>query len=1241
MPAPANRQEFAARLNEARQRQHLSIRAVARIAQVPATTAQGWLNGKHFPTPALRGSYQRLVDRLGLADELPPDLWDDSWGGAAPALRSGASPYLGLRSFRVADQELFHGRAEQSRRLAVAVRALADSEGYGLLALVGPSGSGKSSLLAAGLLGQEMAHGELVGWSGTSCSVFRLLTSEAGVPTGADGHRVVVVDQFEDALLLPVEARRRVLDRMAELSEDAVVVLGMRSDAFGAASLEPLLEVAMTRPILLPPMTRQELEQVIVRPAESLGVVVDDDLIRVLLDDVAPGSAASRVAPGALPLLSSALLLTWAVSDGRRLRVADYSRSGGVASAVERLAEQVYQSLDVTQQAAAERLFLRLARVSSDGLVHETLPLSEVDAATQPVMAAFVAARMLTTFDGEVRISHQALLTHWQRLRDWLDEHRDDLAVLEKLGRAAEVWTDSARDPEALIPVKRLAVFTEWLAAGGKEELLSDVERSFVTASEAHYATVLDDERAISRRLRRRGSVAIGFAAIGLALALISGFLFVQGRGYQLEADRARNEAQSRQIATTAGDLRSQDPNLQAQMSVLSRRLAVTTESTSAVLGATSIAVPTRWLGEPNAVLAVSTDNELVARGDSTGRVTLWSATELAGSAGRPFAAAPGAIAALAITGSGASRLLAIAGAGTARVWEVSGEPRLIADLATGAETVDTTAVAFNRAGTVAAFGTSTGRVQLWRHGDVTFSAPVPLELDSPPGGERPRATAVAFDERHLYVGGSPGVVARWRAGGTWDRLPDLEFPAVEESRSAQGFAVSPDGRRLVAGLASKSALQWQLDEDLATAGPRLTGFQDWVNSVGFSANGQELIAGSADQVTRVLDAATGELLRTLPGPAAVTGAAMLGERPVTTDAVGTIHLWPAADPTWRASGSEMYNLSTDAEGGSWLAGGTLSDGIQLWAIDGQQRKMPAPDSGLPRGLQSGAVGVAPDGSYLLGATFDGRVLSWPLADGGAQGKASVVDVGLGYISFVQAAPNSRLVVAMGYVGTHCALFAADERGRLTLLSRISTPNPQMVWFSADSRTLAVAMPDRRVVLWDVSDPTDPRQAGAVSGLDSTPISIAFAPRSHLLAVGTESGRVSVWDTADPTRTTRVREFGDPHAAPNCVLFSPDERMLIAASGDERIWGWDLTQTADDTPEFTLSVGVDRPWDVRFLAGGRMAVSGGNGALRVWGIDPDRASSELCDLRGDPLSETEWSRYLPGITVADPCRGTR
>jgi hypothetical protein len=99
--------------------------------------------------------------------------------------------------------------------------------------------------------------------------------------------------------------------------------------------------------------------------------------------------------------------------------------------------------------------------------------------------------------------------------------------------------------------------------------------------------------------------------------------------------------------------------------------------------------------------------------------------------------------------------------------------------------------------------------------------------------------------------------------------------------------------------------------------------------------------------------------------------------------------------------------------------------------------------------------------------------------------------------------------------------------------------------------------------------------------------------------------------------------------------------MLIAASGDERIWGWDLSLLTDDTPVFTLSGGVDRPWDVRFLTGGRMAVSGGNGALRIWEVDQERATSQLCGLRGDPLSADEWRRYLPGITVSDPCQPAR
>lgn len=523
MPTPANRQEFAALVNDARCRQHLSIRAVARIADVPPTTAQGWLNGKHFPTPALRGNYLRLVDHLGLTGAVPRNLWDDSWDALEPALRSGRSPYLGLRPFRASDRALFFGRSSQSARLAAAVRELAERPGHGMLALVGPSGSGKSSLLAAGLLGRELdAGGALAGWSGAYVPVLRLLADPDFDVAGEPGRRLVVVDQVEDALALPAEPRRQFLAALAALAGRAVVVLGMRSDAFGAASAEGELEAAMSRPVLLAPMTQEEFREVILLPAESVGVSVDPDLVRVLLDELAP-SPSERISAGALPLLSNALLLIWAVGNGRRLTLEDYHTVGGVASAVERLADQVYLSLEPAQRAAAERLFLRLVRVAGDALVRETLPLSEVDASTRAAMEAFVAARMLTTVDEEVRISHQALLTHWDRLTEWLAEYRDDLTVMEKLRSAAEVWLVSGRNPEALLPVRQLKVFAPLLDRSTRQRLLTDAERAFVAAADDRFSRpgdVADTDRQRLARWRVATAVLTGIA-LGLAVVLV------------------------------------------------------------------------------------------------------------------------------------------------------------------------------------------------------------------------------------------------------------------------------------------------------------------------------------------------------------------------------------------------------------------------------------------------------------------------------------------------------------------------------------------------------------------------------------------------------------------------------------------------------------------------------------------------------------------------------------------------
>ena len=1244
MATPGSRQEFAALVNETRRAQHLSIRALARIADVPPTTAQGWLTGRHFPTPALRGNFQRVVNHLGLADAVPVDLWEDSWSGIEPTLHTGHSPYLGLRPFAVTDRELFFGRASQSRRIASAVRELAAAQGQGLLALVGPSGSGKSSVLAAGLLGQELSDGELVGWAGRAVTVEQLIATQPVQLDDLPTPRLVVIDHFEDALVLPPIARQRSLVELARLARSAVVVIGLRSDAFAAAAVEPILEAAMSRPLLLAPMTRGELRDVIVQPAVSLGVEVEENLVRVLLDELAPGAPDSRVAPGTLPLLSNALLVIWAFGGGQRLTLDDYHRVGGVATTIEHLAEQVYLSLDPAQQDATERLFLRLVRTTGDVVARETVPLTSIDAGTRPVLDAFVAVRMLTIVEDAVRISHLALLSHWQRLVGWLEDHRDDVAVLGKLRRAAEVWQEHGRDAAALIPVTRLALFTDWLADESRKGLLSDSEREFVAASEAHHHSSLEAERAAGRRLRRRGRIAIAAAAIGVVLALVSSTLYVRGRGYQVAAETARNEAQSRQLALAASGFREQDRNLQSQIAVVAADLADTTEATTALLDATSVAVPTRWLGGADALLAVSTDRQVVVRGDGSGRLTRWRSDELERSPGTSWTATGTPIIGLALAGVNGRTLLAVITADQRQLWDIDDDPRRLAvDFGGGGAS----AVAFGPDGQLV-FGTESGGVELWGLAANTDtwkpSEQVMLPETAGPDGRRlrPAVTMVALDaRRRLYAGGQSGRLARWRLGvGSPAPLAELVFPGYHR-QIANSIAFAPDGDELALGLSAKAMLRWRLRGDEAEALPAVTGFADWIVGVDYSVDGAQVVAASLDQSTTVLDRG-GDRLRVLPGPSALSGAAFVGDRLVTTSKDGTLRVWPADDPRWRFGGSELYNLSTDATASLWLAGGTPYDGIQLWRLqgDGGRTRMPVPATGLSTGVQTGAVAVAPSGDFLLGGTIDGRLIHWPLAAGGA-GKADFLDLGIGYIAFVQASPDSKLAVAMGYQGKESSLLSLGADGEPRLAARLPVDDPQMLWFSADSRLLAIALPDRSVRLWDVSDPAQPAEVGAIRDLPSTPTSVAFAPSSQLLAIGTDLGAVSVWDVTRPEQPVLRRSFGDPHAATNAVLFSPDERTLVATGGDQVIRGWDLTAEPASALRFALTGALARPWDVRFLPGDRLAVSGGNGALQVWTLSREAASRSLCAVRGDPLVPDEWSRYLPGINLADPCAGVR
>lgn len=1226
MPPSGSRSDFAAVLDESRRARHLSIRQVARIADVPPATAQGWLSGKHFPTPALRPEYLRLVAELGLTDRIPDDLFDDAWPALQPSLRAAGAPYLGLRPFGVADAPYFFGRTGEARRLAARLAELRLRASHGIVALVGPSGSGKSSLLAAGLIAGECVTGELAGWRVVAVSVDELADF---APAGLD---LVVVDQFEDALRLP--QREACLDGLERLGRQAVVVIGLRSDAFAEASQLPVLVDALSAPVLLAPITRDELREVVIGPAALAGVAVEDELLQALLNDLTRGLDGVET-QAVLPLLSNALLATWAAGSGDRMTVADYYAAGGVSRAVESLAEQVYGSLTAEQQSAAERLFLRLVGVTADAVVRESLPLGAIDEVTYPVMDAFVAARMLTIAGDHVQISHDALLAHWERLHDWVTARRDDLAVLGRLRRAVEVWEDADRDPSALVPVDRLAAVSQWLDDPLRADLLAPAEREFLDAGEHHFASVLDQERRANARLRRQRRLAVGLAAVVTALALVAGFAFWRARGFQLDAEQAQAEAQSRQIAIMARSLRDRDPNLVAQLARVSTHLAPTLESASVALDATAIDTPVRWLGEASAVMAVSPDQQVVARAGGAGQVTLWRGAELDTSPGTRFVADPAGndLYAAEFAQRDGRLLLAVGGIGARSLWDVTDEPTLVTDWSEPGHTTYT--AAFSPDGSLLAFGNELGEVDLLRLAGSTSQPVATVQLDALGDGSFPAVKAVALGDDTLYAGGQPGVVTRWRLDDPPTRLPDLDYTFNDLPARTIALALSPDGSRLLAGLAGRAVMRWLIDGDQATAEDPIPGFDSYVNDVAFAADGASFIAGSSDQSTRVYDTATGALLRQLPGPALVTGVGLVGSRPASVGTDGTLRVWPAASPVLKAGGDTVYNFATDSSG-MWLAGGTPFTGIQLWRLDGEPRKLPTPVVELPEGdKQVGAVGLAGDAGFVTGGTASGRVISWPLSETGA-GQASVVKVSDGYISYTPVSPDGSLVAAMEYQGQYTHLLTADSQGRLTKVASLETAVPQLAAFSPDSTLLVVSLAAKKVAVWSVADPANPALVATLE-MPAVPGAVAFAGTKPLLAVGLNSGLVQVWDLTDPAAPVKQRELGDARSGVDAVSFTPDASMLIAAAGDDRIWGWNLTSEANSA---VLSVdgALGSPWDARVVQGGAgFVASGSTGMVRLWRLNVTDADSWLCAVRGDPLTPEEWTRYLPGVDPEDPC----
>ena len=392
----------------------------------------------------------------------------------------GICPFKGLASFEPVDADYFFGR---ERLVAELVARLV---GARFLGIVGPSGSGKSSVLRAGLL-PALAGGVLPGSEGWRRLLLRpgerpldelrrVLVSGAkdplaealdALPPGA--RLLLAVDQLEELFTAcRSEAERAAfVDTLARAAADpegrAVVVVALRADFYGRFAAYPgLAELLGGNHVLVGPMQASELRRVVELPAGRVGLRVEPELADALVDDV-------EGEPGALPLLSTALLELWQKRHDNALTLAAYRESGGVHGAVARLAEGTYARVPDERKPLVRAVMLRLVgEGEGDAPVRRRAPLAELDLERNEdvadVLATLADSRLVTVSEGTVEVAHEALLREWPRLREWIEEDTEGRRLRRHITQAASEWDAAGRDRGELYRGARLAAALDWTA---------------------------------------------------------------------------------------------------------------------------------------------------------------------------------------------------------------------------------------------------------------------------------------------------------------------------------------------------------------------------------------------------------------------------------------------------------------------------------------------------------------------------------------------------------------------------------------------------------------------------------------------------------------------------------------------------------------------------------------------------------------------------------------------------------
>ena len=1284
------------------------LRRRAGITQLELSIAVGYSDAQisrleqNLRPPDIPTIEARFVPALGLEDEPKAvarllDLAANVRREDAPGL--GLSPYKGLNYFDESDTDLFVGREALTTKLIERVLALTfrpapagsqDKLSSGMphptrfLAVVGASGSGKSSLVRAGLIPALRWHKKSSDWNIHILtptahpleSLAASLTDEKGSVTATailmddlareprslqifakhkaglekNARILLVIDQFEELFALCRSEEERssfisnLLTAASEVDGPVIVVITLRADFYAhCANYIQLREALAHNQEYIGAMKDEELRRAIEEPARRGRWEFEDGLVDLLLHDVGHE-------PGALPLLSHALLETWQRRRGRTLTLSGYTSSGGVRGAIAETAEAVFADrFTHEQQEVARRIFLRLTELGDETSTGDTrrranfseLILKPEDKeTTRTVLKALADARLITTSEDAVEVAHEALIREWPTLRSWLEDNRDDLRFHRQLTDASQEWDELNRDPDLFYRGARLTQAQEWSLTHAEE--MNALEREFLAASieaREHEAIERETQRqreleaaqrlaesekqraeqqtSFAQQLSTRAKYLTGAFIVALLMAFTALYFGSQARQTAVTAQNDRRIASSRELAAASLNNLPLDPErsiLLALQSISTTRDAdgtVLPESLEA-LHRSIVSSPIRMTlsGHQTRVLsaAYSPNGEQLATIGDDGTVIIWDALTGIESLRLAGTTIPSdLVTEQRIAYSPDGKRLAACDGNQLKVYDpASGE--LLRTLS-GHEQ-DVISVTFSTDGKYIATGSSDTTVRIWdaRSGNLLHT----LE------GHSAEVGGLAFSpEGTLLLSSSEdGTLIIWNVetGELLRSVPEFAVYRVSFSPECVGTpeatvadppqGVERCGKRVAA--ATIHGLQvWNYTPDSA----ELITFEESQailtipdGSYGiFSPDGKYLAAVSfgisSGNAIKVWDAATGQELLTLIGHTDwIMGLVFSpdGKQLASTSLDGTVRIWSLSP------GEEIIAVSGPGAGygtrvvynpnGQEFATNGGDGTATIWIVE----------TGTPRLTLTGhaaevmSMAFSPDGTRFGTGSLDATAIIWDAASGQKLLTLSGHEDGVRDIAF---SSDGKLIATGGFDLTARVWNAATGELLRTIAGHEGiVPG---VAFSPDGTHIATASTDGTSKIWDVkTGELLLTLAGHTSGI----VDIAYSPDGRKLATASNDSTAKLWDAATGSELFTLTGHSSEIRP---LAFSPDGKFLATGSGDNTAKVWDV-ETGEEIVTVPGSEGgvygvAFNPSD----GGSHLAVASNDGVVRIFTLQVD------------------------------------